>query len=517
MIVAAMVAAAASPWAWAPQGWWPLIPLAFGVLLHAAFHARTLRSAFCLGWGFGTVAQLVGHRWMYTAMTAKAGLGHVEAALEFGALGLYLGLSTGVAVLAWKTLLHHENRGHEGISGLVRSSVSFAVLLTLAEWSRALAFGGFSSLSVGYAFVDTWMRGYIPIGGVWCASFAVLLATALACGLPWLATRVQLSSVSLVILGLLAGGAALASITWVQPSGTTLSYRLLQPNVNQDIKFDPAHVTTQLEALTSQLTSGRADIVLTPETAVPLFFTQLPAGLTEQWQAWSTAHTSHLFVGMPILDEAGMAHNAMLHINPDAQALETYEKVRLMPFGEYTPKGLGWTTRDLAMPLKDLVPGSPDQIALHGPGHEGIGVLMCQEELMGADVRRSAVDAGVILNPSNLAWFDESAALAQRLQIVRVRALEIGRPILRSANTGITAHIDHTGQVKTIAPVRRPTILRGEVQTMRGRTPYAALGDTPFVAAACLWLCLHAAVTSRFTFGSEDPRKGERLRRSGHL
>lgn len=124
---------------------------------------------------------------------------------------------------------------------------------------------------------------------------------------------------------------------------------------------------------------------------------------------------------------------------------------------------------------------------------------------MGEDARRAAAQAGVILNPSNLAWFDESAAIAQRLQIVRVRALETGRPILRSANTGITAHIDHTGKVMAAGPERRLTTLSGMVQPMQGRTPYAMLGDLPFLAAALGWLCVQAAVTIRFRFVSEHP------------
>lgn len=501
---AVMAAAAISTWGWAPLGWWPLIPMAFSVLLHTLTCARSLWTALGLGWAFGTATQLVGHRWMYTAMTAKAGISPLEAALEFGGLGLYLGLSTSLAALGWKAL--HRTRGqYGGLGSMAPSAVSFAALFTLAEWARSVAFGGFSSLSIGYAFADTWMRGYMPIGGVWCASFAVLLATAMACGTPGLASRWQQAMAAFAAIGLVACGTGLARVNWVQALGPPLSYRLLQPNVTQEHKFDPAHTARQLDALTRLLESAHADIILAPETAVPLFFTQLPAELIERWQAWSITGRSHLYVGMPMLSEAGMAHNAMLHIDPTTQALTAYKKVRLMPFGEYTPTGFEWTTRDLALPLKDLVSGSTDQAPLRGPGAQHVGMLMCQEELMGEDSRLAATHAGVILNPSNLAWFDESAALAQRLQIVRVRALETGRPILRSANTGVTAHIDHTGKVKAAAPERRLTALSGMVQPMQGRTLYAALGDLPFLAVALGWLFVQVAVTIRFRFVSEHP------------
>lgn len=499
-----MAAAATSTWGWAPQGWWPLIPLAFGVLLHAVARASNLWVAWWLGWAFGTVCQLVGHGWMYTAMTTKAGIDRVEAALQFSALGLYLGLSTGLATLVWKTL-HRAHRQNGRPRDLALSAVSFAVLITLAEGVRSVGFGGFSSQSVGYAFVDTWMRGYMPIGGVWCASFAVVLATALAFQIPWLPSHRQRALALLAVIGIVASGAGLTRISWVQTSGSPLTFRLLQPNVAQDLKFDPAHITQQLDALTNQLEAGRADIILTPETAVPLFFTQLPGGLIERWQAWGASGKSHLFIGTPMLGDTGLAHNALLHINPNGSALSSYNKVRLMPFGEYTPKGLEWTTRDLALPLKDLVPGSRQQAPFQGPGRQDIGILMCQEELMGDDARRAAVQAGVILNPSNLAWFDDSTAIAQRLQIVRVRALETGRPILRAANTGLTAHIDHTGQVIASVPKRRLAILSGVVHPAQGRTLYLKMGDLPFLIMALGWICLQAAVTIRFRFAVGNP------------
>jgi apolipoprotein N-acyltransferase len=511
-IAAALAAAVASTWGWAPQGWWPLVVIAFGLLMHALALSRGPGAAWWLGWAFGTISQLAGHHWMYTAMTTKAGLAPVQAALQFSVLCLYLGLSTGIATTVWK-VLHRHDMSHAGFRGLVLPCISFALLITLAEWTRSASFAGFSSLSIGYAFIDTWMRGYMPIGGVWGTSFVVLSATALACRIPQLASRTQQLLAAFAALCTVALGAGLTWITWVQTSGSPLSYRLLQPNVAQDLKFDPDHVSRQLDELTHQLESGPADIILTPETAVPLFFTQLPAPLAARWQAWSTSGHSHLFVGIPMLGEAGQAHNSVLHIAPAPQAMAVHHKIRLMPFGEYTPKGLEWTTRDLDLPLKDLAPGPSEQPAFQGAKHQDLGVLTCQEDAAPADARRIAAHAGAILNLSNLAWFDESAAMAQRLQMVRVRALETGRPILRSANTGITAHIDHKGNMKAMAPPHHQTALAGLVQPMQGQTPYVSLGDMPFIVLALTWLGMTAAVTVRFRFGRHHPKRGEDLGR----
>lgn len=503
-IATALAAAVASTWGWAPQGWWPLVLIAFGLLMHALALSRSPWAAWWLGWAFGAISQLAGHHWMYMAMTTKAGVAPVAAALQFTVLCLYLGLSTGFATMVWK-VLHRHDTSHAGLRGLVWPCMSFALLVTLAEWARSVSFAGFSSLSMGYAFIDTWMRGYMPVGGVWCTSFVVMLATAFACRIPQLVSRTQQVVAALAVICPVVLGAGLTSINWVHASGSPLRYRLLQPNVAQDLKFDPAHVSRQLDELTQQLESGSADIILTPETAVPLFFTQLPAPLAARWQAWSTSGNSHLFIGMPMLSDAGQAHNTVLHIAPAPQAMAVHHKIRLMPFGEYTPKGLEWTTRDLDLPLKDLVPGTPRQPAFQGAKHQDIGVLTCQEDAVPADARRVAAHAGIILNPSNLAWFDESAAMAQRLQMVRVRALETGRPILRSANTGITAHIDHKGDIKAMAPQHQQATLDGMVQAMQGQTPYVSLGDTPFIALTLTWLGITAAVTVRFRFGRNYP------------
>jgi apolipoprotein N-acyltransferase len=502
-VAAVLAAAFASTWGWAPHGAWPLVLIALALLMHALIQAPGPWAAWWLGWTFGTVSQLTGHQWMYTAMVTKAGVEPVAAALQFCALGLYLGLSTGAATLVWK-VLHQQDIPHTGLHGLIGPSISFALLITLAEWARSASFAGFSSLSIGYAFMDTWMRGYMPIGSVWCVSFIVALATAFIYRIPQLASRTQQSLAAFAVICIVAAGPVLTQITWVQASGPLLSYRLLQPNVVQDLKFDPDHVSKELDELTNQLESAPADIILTPETAVPLFFTQLPGALPGRWQTWSSANNSHLYVGMPMLSDTGLAHNAILHIAPDAQAMAVHHKVRLMPFGEYTPKGLDWTTRDLDLPLKDLVPGAREQPALQGAKHQPLGVLMCQEDAVPNDAQRVAAQAGVILNPSNLAWFDDSAAMAQRLQMVRARAIETGRPILRSANTGITAHIDHMGNIKAMVPQHQQTILAGTVQPMKGQTPYSALGDSPFLVLAFSGLGI-AAVTVRFRFRRNHP------------
>ena len=193
------------------------------------------------------------------------------------------------------------------------------------------------------------------------------------------------------------------------------------------------------------------------------------------------------FTGIATLAANAEGHNSVLHLAPGASRIGQYDKVRLMPFGEYGPAGFGWFSAALAIPLKDLRPGNSDQQAFR-VGEQSIATLICHEDLIGEDARRWLPAATLFINPSNLAWFEGSAAIAQRLQVVRMRAMESGRPILRATNTGITAQIDQRGRVIRQLPEMQEGTLSGEVQAMQGLTPYACFGDWPVVFGSLMFV-----------------------------
>ena len=451
---------------WAPFDWWPLPLLAYAILFRLLQTTRTARQAGILGLAFGLALHLAGHGWVLTALHRHSGLALLPAALATAAFVGYLALFTALPCAFWRLT---------GDGGKLSSAVALAALMTLAEWSRSLLFNGFTSLSLGYSLIDTPLTGYAPVAGVYGLSFLGYGASAtLAAG------RASVRSSALIIAAVVAGGHALGAVAWVQPTGPALYFRLLQTGVPQNRKFAPRYAGRQLRRLIALIERGAADLIVTPETAFAASLNDLPGDILSELQRYSRASRSHLFLGIATSSADAEGHNSVIEIAPDADRIARYDKVRLMPFGEYSPAGFSWFTAALDIPLKDLAPGSPGQGPLN-LGAARIGILICHEDLIGRDLRRWLPQAGLLLNPSNLAWFEGSLAIGQRLQIVQMRALESGRPILRVANTGVTALIDHRGRVRKRLPEIREATLVGQVQPMRGSTPYARFGDLPVV------------------------------------
>jgi apolipoprotein N-acyltransferase len=147
-------------------------------------------------------------------------------------------------------------------------------------------------------------------------------------------------------------------------------------------------------------------------------------------------------------------------------------------------------------------------------GSQRIGTLICHEDLLGQELRRWLPAATVLINPSNLAWFEGSFAIGQRLQVAQMRAIESGRPILRATNTGITAHIDHRGKVVSRLPETQDLVLAGQVQPMHGQSPYSRWGNGPVIVGSCLLLIFSWLINARTRLRSRSPRT---LRRNDTL
>jgi len=176
-----------------------------------------------------------------------------------------------------------------------------------------------------------------------------------------------------------------------------------------------------------------------------------------------------------------------------AAPTQTYRKSHLVPFGEFIPLRplLAWIVNILAIPLQDFSRGAIEQPPLNIAGQR-VAVNICYEDAYGAEIIRQLPEATLLVNISNVAWFGDSIAPAQHLQIARMRALETGREYLTAANTGITAAIapDATVrlQMKQFVRGRSEVYARG----YSGATPYVRFGDWPAVLLALLALAFVA-------------------------
>jgi apolipoprotein N-acyltransferase len=248
-------------------------------------------------------------------------------------------------------------------------------------------------------------------------------------------------------------------------------------------------------------------LIATPETALPLLANQLPEDYLPRLSVFASATNSHLAIGVPVSDGPRQYANSVLGIAPgtarEAAAIYRYDKHHLVPFGEFIPFGFRWFVDMMRIPLGDFTRGAALQVPFD-VRDQWVLPNICYEDLFGEEIAgqlRNSAAAGspvatMLLNMSNIAWFGDSIALPQHLQISQMRAIETGRPMLRATNTGATAVVDPKGKViAQLRPFER-AVLTTSVQGYRGLTPYVRFGNASIVLLA-LALLLAARVLAR--------------------
>jgi apolipoprotein N-acyltransferase len=265
---------------------------------------------------------------------------------------------------------------------------------------------------------------------------------------------------------------------------------LAQGNVPQNLKFaDGGMALSEAAYLPLLREAGQADLVVLPESVLPLPLSYLPQATLDAL-AEVPRRGSSLIFGIFVEEPRGLYYNSAIGLAPDGTS-QRYSKRHLVPFGEFIPWGFRWFVDRMQMPIGDQQRGAAFQPPMQLAGQR-IAVNICYEDLFGAEIRQAWRDPGLaptmLLNLSNLGWFDDSLALPQHLQISRLRALETGRPVLRATNTGATAIIDARGQVVAQLPHLTRGVLSGEVQGHAGHTPYLRFGDAPALALIALAL-----------------------------
>lgn len=489
LVLIAFLAGCTAVLGWNPFGYWAVSLGAYVVLAELLRRACRPLDGLFIGFAFGFGLHIIGSSWVYEALHREAGQSEPIAAASTIVFSSYLALFTALpsAILTWASasfcIQNVENIKNFGAWRLTQAAL-FAALMTLGEWGRSQFFNGFTSLSLGYALIDTPLRGYAPVFGVYGVSTVGFFMAALAVyAVNMLASRPWRTVLAiLAVFGLTTLGVVLSQIDWVHPSGKPLTYRLIQGNVIQAQKFDPAFVPKQIDAYEKAITQAPADLIATPETALPVFLNQIPPGVMQRLEAFSQITNSHVLIGVATMDADARGFNSAIDIAPAGDFIQRIDKVDLMPFGEYTPWGFSWFSKTLNIPLKDLSAGAEGQRPFEVNGQK-IGVMICQEDLLGRAALRWMPSANLLLDITNLAWFDGTLAIGQRIQIARMRALEVGRPILRVANTGVTAAIDAQGNLLQALPIGTRAALSGKVQPVEGSTPFDLWGELPQVAA----------------------------------
>ncbi len=451
----ALLLGAVSVLGFAPFELFPLPILALAILFGQCRRAATPARAAALGYGYGLGFFLAGVSWVYVSLHDVGGMVAPVAAIATLLFCGYLALFPALAAYLGRRLAGAD---------FWQDALLFAGAWTLAEGLRGGLLTGFPWLALGYAQTPpSPLAGYAAVLGVYGIGFlAALVAAAFALDARRRATWVLLVAV-------IAGGALLRGMDWTQPAGAPVKVSLLQGNVPQSLKWEPERLPLSIDTYVRLAQEQPAALTVLPETAIPLFFNELPRDILRE-----LTHHGDVLLGMAVRHREGGYVNGAVAIT--REGVQTYAKRHLVPFGEYVPPGFAWFFDLVRIPMSDFSAGPAHQPPLDIAGQK-IAPNICYEDLFGAEILDALPAATLLVNLSNTAWFGDSLAQPQHLQIARMRALETGRTMLRATNTGITAAITPDGRVLGQLPAFTSGALRVEAQGFTGFTPYARWGD----------------------------------------
>lgn len=480
-LLIALLAGASLPLAFAPFYLFPLAVLAPALLLYCWLHAKPT-SAFWYGLIYGIGYFGIGVSWVYISMHRFGEMPVPLACLLTLLFVLVLALFPALQGYLLKRYF----------SKLTYSKIllAFPATSALFDWIRSWLLSGFPWLLLGYSQTNSPLKGFAPIVGEYGLSFIITLTSALLvlCGL-YLQARARLVKCLLplgLILIIWLAGAGLTKINWTKPTGKPITVSLVQGNVPQQLKWQPEFLQPTLDrylSLTEQ--HWHSDLIIWPEAAVPIAYQYAQDFIAALDEKAKQHHTRMLF-GIPEIADAEHFYNALYIVG---QGSGHYYKRQLVPFGEYLPFGslLEWLMDYWHIPVSTMLSGNLQQAALKANGFN-IAPFICYEIAYAYLIELIPENTDFLVTVSNDAWFGESFAPAQHLQIVQFRALTTGRSALVSTNNGVTAIIDEHGNVVNKLPQFTTGVLTGEIIARHGQTPLLIIKNTTVITL--LWLAL---------------------------
>ncbi len=472
----AVTIGAASAFAFAPVGLWPLMPLAVAALCELVWRARSLKQSLAIGWAFGLGQFAVGLNWIATAFTYQAAmpawLGWVAVVLLSLYLAVYPALATG---LAWRF------KGRRPTSLLL----ALAGAWPLTEYLRGTMFTGFPWNPLGVTLVDTPLLNLATLIGTYGLSLLVVLTA----GFLWLLTRRQWVNAGII-------AAVLVALHFVpQPNVAVAAerpIRVIQPNIGQEDKWRDGfaeEAARRLAVLSMKPGGRRPRLLLWPEAAVtdPMQEGRLidqPHADFERMRAAALVGPGEYLLtgGLAVFSKDGRfvdgAANSIFVLAQGGRIVGRYDKAHLVPYGEYLPMRPLLST----IGLSRLAPGDIDFASGPGPrtltlpGWGKVGFQLCYEIVFSGEVVDRRNRPEFIFNPSNDAWFGRWGP-PQHLAQARLRAAEEGIPVVRSTPTGISAVVDAHGQVVEALPWRTAGVIDATLPPPTAPTLFARFGN----------------------------------------
>lgn len=450
--------------AFAPFSYAYLAILSLAFIFFVWQDCSPIRAAF-RGYLYGLGLFGSGVSWVYISVYDYGGAPQIGAVLLTIAVVLFWALFLGLTgYLSVKFSRHRPQR--------VIWAIPFVWILV--ENSRGYwLLNGFPWLQIAYTQLETPLKGFVPILGVYGTGFLLALSVSLLIfGLSKPVKRFY----SLMVLAVLWGsGAYLQTVQWTKPIGDMIEVALLQGNIKQDQKWLPENRLNTLKSYQDMSAQNwDADVIIWPETAIPAYYSQVKEFYLDPLSEQAKKHQTAIVLGIPYAEQKRYS-NAVITLGKN-EAM--YFKKHLLPFGEYLPwqPVSGFVLKILNIHLGSFTPGDDDQKLLIAGGYP-FSTSICYEDAFGHEMIASLPEAAYLVNVTNDAWFGDSFEPHQHMQIAQMRALETGRYMLRATNTGVTAIVAPDGRMIDKAPMFKKSVLRGKISPMGGMTPYARLGD----------------------------------------
>ncbi len=459
--------------AWGPLAWIALVPLLW------VAQGRGAGPAFRMGWLAGAVFFLATLYWLVLTIGTYTNLSPLVSVGPLLLLCAFLALTFGIFTAGCEVA---RRRG-------VPLALAAPPLWVVLEWGRTYVLGGFPWVGLGYSQSRaTYLVQFAEVTGIYGVSALVVLVNVVVYaalrrwwdGEPPAARRL-LALAALLALLVGWGHWRVAELRARPPLGS-LRVGFVQGNVAQDVKWDAAYQQRTIDhylALTEQTVAAGAQLVVWPETAVPFFF-QIDGGLRDRILDFARRHRIALVVGSPAFTPSAdgeVLHNRVYLVTPDGTADQYYDKMQLVPFGEYVPlASLFFFVHKVVEGVGDFRAGTTP-VVFHD-GSVRFGSLVCYEGIFPGLTRRFvAAGAEFLVNITNDAWFGRTSAPYQHLAMATVRAIENRVPIVRVANTGFSAMIDVDGTVRWHTALFETAWLVDTVSWIDERTVYTRFGD----------------------------------------
>lgn len=487
-LVLAYLAGASTALAFAPYGLWPIYLVSMAFALGQSQQLPPKQAFYYwLSFGFGCFS--VGISWVHVSMDTFGGLPLAASIGLMALLALYLAL---YPALAGYLLAKLAPQSH-----YLRNLLLFPALWVLTEWSRGWVLTGFPWLWAGYSQTSGPLSPLASvIGAIGLSYLVALLAGALALLFSAHKTSLAKRGAPFIIIALVACSASYMTkvLSPITPTGKQVNVTLVQGNIAQSMKWQPEALwPTMLKYMDlSRPEFANTDIFIWPEAAIPAPEDMVSDFLDNANQV-ANLNNSAIITGIISRQQQQFYnslivlgnHQAPIQANPDYQAngINEFKKHHLLPIGEFVP--FEALLRPLApffnLPMSSFARGDYQQPNLNALGHQ-VAPAICYEIAFPEQLRANVTsDTELLLTVSNDAWFGRSNGPLQHMEIAQMRAIELGRPLVRGTNNGVTAVVNVDGEITASLPQFETGVLHASIPLMTGTTLFSRWGQWPIL------------------------------------